>query len=445
MNILDELKWRGLYAGSLNGGEKYLKKGETFYLGTDPTSIKEENKNPKYPEITSSLHCGHLAALIVAMHLQRLGMKPIILVARATCSLGDASGKLSERPMLSYDEITHNSKLIEAQVRKLLVFDETVDNHAIILDNGDWMNNYSFLDFARNVGKHITVNYLMAKDSVKNRFEREGCGISVCEFLYPLVQAYDFIHLKKNFNCSLEIAGCDQIGNVSTTFELARKSDGMSDMGAIYWNLLCDANGKKFGKSEGGKNVWLDARLTTPYEFYQFWYNQSDDESEKHIKMFTMLDVDTIIKLIDEHKSSKEKRLLQSVLAYEVTKIVHGKEEADKCVEMSNVLFGKCSSKEELIKIGEKNILSVFNGVPKFEFKSNVLSEPIKFVDFCVDHAKIFKSKGELKKLINSGGISLNKHKIEATDDMISKDDLIFNKYLIIQKGKKHYNLAISK
>lgn len=443
MTIQEELEWRGLFSGALNGGEKLLKEGETFYVGTDPTSIKKENLNPNFPEITSSLHCGHLLAFMVAKLLQHRGMKPIVLIGTATSALGDPSGKFAERSLISKEEIASNTKCIESQLRKLIDFDENNPNHAIMAKNNEWMDNFSFVDFARNVGKYITVNYMLAKEAIKSRLEREGVGISFTEFCYSLLQGYDMLHLYKQYGCKLEIFGRDQISNVTTSFELGRKSEGITELGGIYWDLLCDANGKKFGKSEGGKNVWLNPHLTTPYEFYQFWMNQSDEESKRFIKMFTLLSREEIESLIEEHEKMPQKRILQSTVAREVTTMVHSKEEYEKAVEASKILFGGGTA-DALQSIDEATLLSAMSGVPTFEVSKDDINNGINLIDIVVSN-KIISSKNEYRKLVNGGGLSVNKSKVSDIDLVIKPTDLLNDKYLLIQKGKKNYNLVIAK
>lgn len=442
MTLIEELKWRGFYGDTMGNCEGHLKSGEVFYIGTDPTSIKPENRNPNFPEVTSSLHCGHLAAFMCARLLQERGMKPIILVGGATARMGDPSGKTSERALLSDAEINNNIECIRQQLMKLIDFNSGKDNVAIMVNNNDWISKMSFIDFEREIGKLITVNYMMAKESVKRRFEREGCGISHLEMSYMLVQAYDFVHLYDKYNCKMQLAGCDQIGNASIGLEYGRKRSGINDMCGLFIPLICDANGNKFGKSENGKAVFLDSRITTPYEFYQFWLNQSDEDAKRFIKMFTLLSKEEIESLIEEHDKAPHARLLQKRLAKEVTTFVHSKQECDLAIEASNVLFGNATH-ETLSKLDNATILDVFNGVPKFTIDKCAFNDGIKLTDLAVEKLSIFKSKGELKKLIANGGISINKIKI-SEDVVVNKSNLLNDKFLLIQQGKKYYKLIIT-
>lgn len=441
MTLIEELKWRGFYGDTMGNCDSQLKEGSVFYIGTDPTSIKEENRNPKYPEVTSSLHCGHLAAFMCARLLQERGLKPIILVGGATARMGDPSGKTSERALLTESEINNNARCIKEQLSKIIDFESGKENQAIMVDNNDWIGKLSFIDFEREIGKLITVNYMMAKESVKRRFEREGCGISHLEMSYMLVQAYDFVHLYDNYNCKIQLAGLDQIGNASVGLEYGRKRSGITDMCGLFIPLICDSNGNKFGKSENGKAVFLDGRITTPYEFYQFWLNQSDEDAKRLIKMFTLLDKETIDALISEHEKAPHKRILQKKLAEEVTTFVHSKAECETAKATSEILFGNCTT-ETLASLNETVFLSVFNGVPTFRVDKNIITDGVKLVDLAVS-INAFNSKGELRKLIKSGGISVNKSKI--SDDMlINSSNLINNKFLLLQQGKKNYKLVIA-
>ncbi len=442
MTLIEELKWRGFFGDTMGNCESHLKSGEVFYIGTDPTSIKPENRNPNFPEVTSSLHCGHLAAFMCARLLQERGLKPIILVGGATARMGDPSGKTSERALLSDDEINNNIECIRQQLMKLIDFNSGKNNAAIMVNNNDWISKMSFIDFEREIGKLITVNYMMAKESVKRRFEREGCGISHLEMSYMLVQAYDFVHLYDKFNCKIQLAGCDQIGNASIGLEYGRKRSGINDMCGLFIPLICDSNGNKFGKSENGKAVFLDARITSPYEFYQFWLNQTDDDAKRFIKMFTLLPKDEIEALIAEHDKAPHIRILQKKLAEEVTTFVHSKEECELAIEASNILFGK-STHETLTKLDDTTILKVFDGVPKFNISVETLNKGIKFTDLAVEKLNMFKSKGELRKLISNGGITINKLKLNG-DEIINETSLLNNKFILVQQGKKNYKLIIA-
>lgn len=424
MKLSEELKWRGLVSNSLNGTFEQLDSNPTtFYVGTDPTG--------------KSLHVGHLLAFIVAKLLQKHGHKPIILVGGATASLGDPSFKAEERKLLSIEEINENAERIKNQIKNIIDFNDE-PNSAIMLNNYEWMHKFSFLDFAREVGKFITVNYMMAKESVKMRLEREGSGLSFTEFTYQLLQGYDFMHLYENYNCRMQIGGSDQWGNIMTGVELIRKKGLQDNVYSLVWPLVTRADGKKFGKSEGGKNIWLDPNLTSPYEFYQFWFNQSDSDAEKYIKMFTLLDKETIENIISEHQKAPHLRLLQKTLAKEVTILVHSEDEYNKAIEASSVLF-KESTFEKLNSIDSKTLLSAFNGLPVFEMKQNDIQTNIKISDLAIKF-NIFKSKGEVKRAIQNNGLVINKEKI--VDDIeINKIKLIQDKFIIIQKGKKNYNL----
>ena len=442
MNLIEELKWRGFYGDTMGNVEACLKSCEAFYIGTDPTSIKEENRNPKFPEVTSSLHCGHLAAFMCARLLQERGMKPIILVGGATARMGDPSGKTTERALLTDDEINNNIECIRQQLSRLIDFDSSKENAAIMVNNNDWIGKMTFIEFEREIGKLITVNYMMAKESVKRRFEREGCGISHLEMSYMLVQAYDFVHLYDTYGCKMQLAGCDQIGNASVGLEYGRKRSGINDMCGWFIPLICDSNGNKFGKSESGKAVFLDSRITSPYEFYQFWLNQSDEDAKRLIKMFTLLSKEEIEALIEEHDKAPHKRILQKRLAAEVTTFVHSKEECDLAIEASNILFGNATH-ETLLKLDNETILDVFSGVPHFSIEKSVIERGIKLSELSVEKLNIFKSKGDLRKLIANGGVSINKSKIKE-DVILNAENLLNNKFLLIQQGKKNYNLVIS-
>lgn len=441
--LLKELKERGFEGKTLGNVKEALDNGSSVYIGTDPSSIKKENRNPNYPEITSSLHVGHLSAFMAAKVFERYGVKVIVLVGGCTAKMGDPSGKTSDRELLSYDEIANNAKCIKNQLSKLFNFDAESENSPIIVNNNDWMDDYNFVDFSRNVGKYLTVNYLMAKDSIKSRFEREGNGISILEFLYQLVQANDFLHLREKYNCRVQLAGFDQIGNADSGIELARKSKGYTDLSGYFIPLVCDENGNKFGKSENGKAVFLDKHLTTPYEFYQFWLNQSDSMAEQLIKKFTEIPLDEIYAMIDEHRKNPSARLLQKELAKYMTIMIHGEEEYNKAVSASNILFGK-GTKEQLSSIDEGTLLAVMGGVNKVEISKKELENGVSVIDIAMKHDKI-PSKGEARKLIKANGFSINKEKITNEKTSLTLDSLIDGKYLLLQKGKKDYTLAICK
>ena len=430
-NFVEELKWRGMLAQIMPGTEEFLMKGmTTAYLGTDPTA--------------DSLHIGHLCGIMMLRHLQRCGHKPIILVGGATGMIGDPSGKSQERNRLDTDTLYHNQECIKKQVAKFLDFEADEPNKAELVNNYDWMKDFSFLDFAREVGKHITVNYMMAKDSVQQRLNGTARdGLSFTEFTYQLLQGYDFLHLYKTKNVRLQLGGNDQWGNMTTGTELIRRKLGQeAEAFALTCPLITKADGKKFGKTESG-NVWLDRNRTTPYAFYQFWLNVSDADAERYIKIFTSLDEPTINALVEEHKQDAGRRVLQRRLAEEVTVMVHSREDLDMAIEASNILFGK-STKESLLKLDEQTLLDVFEGVPHFTIDKALLGLPAVEL-FTRDDAKVFASKGEMRKLVQGGGVSLNKEKLAAFDRPVSADDLINGKYLLVQKGKKNYFLITVK
>ena len=430
MTLIEELKWRGLVSNMIGGiSEQLEKESTTFYVGTDPTG--------------KSLHVGHLLAFVVARLMQNHGHKPIILVGGATASLGDPSFKAEERKLLTREEIEANAENIKKQLSHIIDFDSENENKAIMVNNYDWMKDFTFLDFAREVGKLSTVNYMMAKESVKLRLEREGSGLSFTEFTYQLLQGYDFCYLRENYNCKIQLGGSDQWGNIMTGTEIIRKKMGSeTDAFALVWPLATRADGKKFGKSEGGTNIWLDPTMTTPYQFYQFWLNQSDDDAERFIKMFTLLSKEEIEALIEEHKQAPHLRVLQKRLAKEVTIMVHSEEDYNVAVEASNVLFGG-GSIDTIKKLDDNTILSVFEGVPTFEINKETLVEGVKLTELSVERLPIFKSKGDLRKLIKGGGISINKEKI-SDDIVVNTSNLINNKFLLVQQGKKNYNLVIA-
>ena len=425
-NFVEELKWRGMLAQIMPGTEELLQKEMvTAYLGTDPTA--------------DSLHIGHLCGIMMLRHLQHCGHKPIILVGGATGMIGDPSGKSQERNLLNDETLRHNQECIKQQVAKFLDFDGNEPNAAEMVNNYDWMKNFTFLDFAREVGKHITVNYMMAKESVQQRLNGTARdGLSFTEFTYQLLQGYDFLYLYKNKGCKLQLGGNDQWGNMTTGTELIRRTLGNEvETFALTCPLITKADGKKFGKTESG-NIWLDPKRTTPYKFYQFWLNVSDDDAARYIKIFTSLDKETIDALIAEHQQDPGRRVLQKRLAEEVTILVHSREALDMAIEASNILFGK-STKDSLMKLDEQTLLDIFEGVPQFEIAKDQLGQPA--VDLFTQAAQVFASKGEMRKLVQGGGVSINKEKLAAFDRAISADDLIDGKYLLVQRGKKNYYL----
>ncbi|MDO4186730.1 MAG: tyrosine--tRNA ligase [Bacteroidales bacterium] len=431
-NFVEELKWRGMLAQIMPGTEELLQKEMvTAYLGTDPTA--------------DSLHIGHLCGIMMLRHFQRCGHKPIILVGGATGMIGDPSGKSQERNLLDAETLYHNQECIKKQVAKFLDFETDAPNGAEMVNNYDWMKDFTFLDFAREVGKHITVNYMMAKDSVQKRLNGEARdGLSFTEFTYQLLQGYDFLYLYQHKNCKLQLGGNDQWGNITTGTELIRRTLGIENEAfALTCPLITKSDGKKFGKTESG-NIWLDPKRTTPYKFYQFWLNVSDDDAEKYIKIFTSLTKEEIDALVAEHAEAPHLRVLQKRLAKEVTCMVHSEEDYNAAVEASGILFGN-DTHDALMKLDEDTLLSVFEGVPQFEVSRSLLETSVKAVDLFAEHSQVFASKGEMRKLVQGGGVSVNKEKLAAFDEIIGTDRLIGGKYLLVQRGKKNYFLLIAK
>ena len=430
MNFVEELKWRGMLHQMMPGTEELLEKGmTTAYVGIDPTA--------------DSLHIGHLCSVMMLRHFQRAGHKPLALVGGATGMIGDPSGKSAERNLLTEEVLRHNVACIKKQLAHFLDFESDAPNAAELVNNYDWMKNFTFLDFAREIGKHITVNYMMAKDSVKKRLNGEARdGLSFTEFTYQLLQGYDFLHLYETKHCQLQMGGSDQWGNITTGTELIRRKLGAeAEAYALTCPLITKADGKKFGKTESG-NIWLDPKRTSPYKFYQFWLNVSDDDAERYIKIFTSHDKETIDTLVEEHKQDPGRRALQRRLAEEVTVMVHSREDYDMAVEASNILFGK-STKDSLLKLDEQTLLDIFEGVPQFDIDSSLLGQPA--VELFTTAAAVFASKGEMRKLVQGGGVSVNKEKLTAFDRPITADDLIDGKYLLVQRGKKNYYLITVK
>ena len=424
-DFVQELEWRGMIHTIMPGAKEQLQKEMTSaYLGIDPTA--------------DSLHIGHLVGVMILKHFQMCGHRPIALIGGATGMIGDPSGKSQERNLLDETTLRHNQEAIKNQLAKLIDFDSTADNHAILVNNYDWMKEFSFLEFARDIGKCITVNYMMAKDSVKKRFSGEGEGMSFTEFTYQLLQGYDFLHLYKEYNCKLQLGGADQWGNITTGTELIRRKLGAeAEAFAITCPLITKADGTKFGKTESG-NVWLDARYTSPYKFYQFWLNVSDDDAKRYIKIFTLLDRETIEALIAEHDAAPHLRALQKRLAEEVTTMIHSKEELEKAQAATNILFGNATS-EALRSLDEATLLQVFEGVPQFTITRADMEKP--FVDIVAEAAKVFPSKGECRKMVQGGGVQLNKEKVADAMRAVTEADLIAGKYLLVQRGKKNYYL----
>ena len=431
-NFVEELKWRGMLAQIMPGTEELLQKEMvTAYLGTDPTA--------------DSLHIGHLCGIMMLRHLQRCGHKPIILVGGATGMIGDPSGKSQERNLLDSETLYHNQECIKKQVAKFLNFEGNEPNKAEMVNNYDWMKDFTFLDFAREVGKHITVNYMMAKDSVQKRLNGEARdGLSFTEFTYQLLQGYDFLYLYQHKGCKLQLGGNDQWGNITTGTELIRRTLGIENEAyALTCPLITKSDGKKFGKTESG-NIWLDRNRTTPYKFYQFWLNVSDEDAAKYIKIFTSLEKDEIDSLIAQHTEAPHLRILQKRLAKEVTCMVHSEEDYNAAVEASAILFGN-GTHDALAKLDEKTLLEVFDGVPTFEVSRDELAAGVKAVELFTTNAAVFPSKGEMRKMVQGGGVSLNKVKLAAFDQTITTSDLLAEKYLLVQRGKKNYFLLIAK
>ena len=430
MNFVEELKWRGMIHSIMPGTEELLaKETVTAYVGIDPTA--------------DSLHIGHLCGVMMLRHFQRCGHKPLALVGGATGMIGDPSGKSQERNLLNEETLRHNVACIKEQLGRFLDFESDAPNKAELVNNFDWMKDYTFLDFAREIGKCITVNYMMAKDSVKRRLNGEfQDGMSFTEFTYQLLQGYDFLHLYQTKNCKLQMGGSDQWGNITTGTELIRRKLGSDhEAFALTCPLITKADGKKFGKTEKG-NIWLDRNRTSPYVFYQFWLNVADEDAERYIKIFTSLDKETIDALIEEHQQDPGRRVLQKRLAEEVTVLVHSQEALNTAIEASNILFGK-STKDSLLKLDEATLLDIFEGVPQFTIAADQLGQPA--VEIFTAAAAVFASKGEMRKLVQGGGVSLNKEKLAAFDRVITADDLIDGKYLLLQKGKKNYYLITVK
>ena len=433
MNFIEELTWRGMIHQMMPGTEELLNRETvTAYVGIDPTA--------------DSLHIGHLCGVMMLRHFQRCGHKPLALVGGATGMIGDPSGKSQERNLLNEETLRHNVACIKGQLARFLDFESEAPNKAELVNNYDWMKDYSFLDFAREIGKCITVNYMMAKDSVKRRLNGEfQDGMSFTEFTYQLLQGYDFLHLYQTKNCKLQMGGSDQWGNITTGAELIRRKLGSENEAfALTCPLITKADGRKFGKTENG-NIWLDRNRTSPYAFYQFWLNVADEDAERYIKIFTSLDRPTVEDLVAQHRQDPGLRLLQKRLAEEVTVMVHSREDYEAAVEASSILFGK-STKDSLVKLDEQTLLDVFAGVPQFTFDRSLLEgEGVKAVDLTVEHTQCFASKGEMRKLTQGGGVSLNKEKLAAFDKVVTEDDLIDGKYLLVQKGKKNYFLITVK
>ena len=430
INFVKELEWRGMINNMMPGTEEQLNKEMTSaYVGIDPTA--------------DSLHIGHLVGIMMLKHLQRAGHRPIALIGGATGMIGDPSMKSQERVLIDEATLRHNQECLRKQLEKFLDFNSGAPNAAILVNNYDWMKNYSFLQFIRDVGKHLTVNYMMAKDSVKKRLAANADhGMSFTEFSYQLLQGYDFLYLYEHEGCRLQMGGSDQWGNITTGTELIRRMNG-GEAFAITCPLITKADGTKFGKTEGG-NVWLDPKRTSPYKFYQFWLNVSDEDAAKYIKIFTDLTQEEIAKLEEEQAADPGLRPLQKRLAKEITTMVHSAADYEMAVEASQILFSN-KANDILHKIDESTLLSVFEGVPQFEISKAKLEEGIPAISLLTDEAAVFPSKGEMKKMTQGGGVSINKEKLTDQNATISTSDLLNSKYILAQRGKKNYYLLIAK
>ena len=433
MNFIEEMKWRGMFQDMMPGTEEQLLKEPTSaYLGIDPTA--------------DSLHIGHLTGVMMLKLFQVCGHKPIALVGGATGMIGDPSGKSAERNLLDEPTLRHNQECIKTQLSKFIDFSGKESNSAEMVNNYDWMKEFSFLDFIRDIGKSITVSYMMAKDSVKSRMNRDGNnddaeGISFTEFTYQLVQGYDFLHLYKHKNCKLQMGGSDQWGNITTGTELIRRKENGKAF-ALTWPLLTKSDGGKFGKTEKG-NIWLDPKRTSPYEFYQFWLNSSDEDAEKFIKIFTILSKEEILSMVNEHKQAPHLRHLQKVLAKEVTIMAHSEKDYQTAVDASEILFGN-GTKETLNSLDHDTFLSVFKGVPQFEIEKPVITKGIHILDLLAENTKVFASKGEARRLMKDNGLSINQEKVQDPEQIINATDLINEKFILVRKGKKNYFLIIA-
>lgn len=422
-NFVEELKWRGMLHQNMPGVEDHLDEGmRSAYVGFDPTA--------------DSLHIGNLVPIMLLAHYQRCGHKPVALVGGATGMIGDPSGKSSERNLLDEETLRHNQEAIKNQLADFLDFDSNDANAAVLVNNYDWMKEFSFLEFIRDVGKHITVNYMMAKDSVKNRISGESSndGMSFTEFTYQLVQGYDFLYLYRANDCTIQMGGSDQWGNITTGTELIRRIGGGKGF-AITCPLITKSDGSKFGKSEGG-NVWLDANRTSPYKFYQYWLNSSDVDAEKYIKIFTFLDESDINALIDNHKEAPHRRLLQKRLAEEITTMVHSKADFENAEKASNILFSK-SFKEDIKTLDEHTFLDVFEGVPQAEITRADFNEGLDMIGALAAKTNFLNSNGEARRALKENSVSVNKEKVKE-DYQLSSEDLINDKYIILNKGKKN-------
>ena len=433
MGFTDEIKWRGMLHNIMPGTDEMLKEGQaSAYVGIDPTA--------------DSLHIGHLVSVMLLKNFQRAGHQPIALIGGATGMIGDPSGKSKERNLLDIKTLRHNQEAIKNQLSKFLDFSDNCENQALMVNNYDWMSKFSFLDFIRDVGKHLSVNYMIAKDSVKKRMtssdDKDAEGLSFTEFSYQLVQGYDFLHLYKKYNCKLQMGGSDQWGNITTGTELIRRMlQGKAY--ALTSPLITKADWGKFGKTEKG-NIWLDPEKTSPYEFYQFWINTTDEDAEKYLKIFTVLNKDEIKSLVNEHKEAPHTRVLQKKLAEKLTVMVHSKEDYDTSVAASRMLFGK-GTKEQLQSLDNKTFNAVFSGVPNYNINTNLLKKGINIVELLAEHTNTFASKGECRRLMKDNGLSINQEKQNNQEYIITSADLINNKYILIRKGKKNYSYIFIK
>ncbi len=429
-NFVEALRWRGMIHDMTPGTEEQLtKEMTTAYVGIDPTA--------------DSLHIGHLVGIMMLKHLQLAGHKPLALIGGATGMIGDPSGKSQERNLLDEATLRHNQECLKQQLAKFLDFETEASNKAELVNNYDWMKEFSFLDFIRDVGKHITVNYMMSKDSVKKRLSAESAsGMSFTEFTYQLVQGYDFLYLYQHKQCKLQMGGSDQWGNITTGTELIRRKMGAENQAfALTCPLITKADGGKFGKTETG-NIWLDPEKTTPYAFYQFWLNCSDEDAAKYVKIFTLMSRDEIEKLIEEHSQAPHLRLLQKALAREITIRVHSEEALKGAEEASQILFGKATT-EALRRLDEKTLLSVFDGVPTVAVSKEKVSEGLDITEFLATETEIFASKGEARRMLKDNGLSVNKEKVNDAYQ-ITSSDLLNGRYILVQKGKKNYYLVIA-
>ncbi len=426
-NFIEELTWRGMIHDLTPGTEEHLQEApRAAYVGIDPTA--------------DSLHIGHLVSVMILKHFQACGHKPVVLIGGATGMIGDPSGKSQERNLLTKEQIETNIAGIKKQLSTLLDFNDSTENHAQLVNNYDWIAPYSFISFIRDIGKHITVNYMMAKDSVKRRFDATSGaqGLSFTEFSYQLLQATDFLHLHRDHGVTLQLGGSDQWGNITTGIELIRRITGDQVYG-LTCPLITKSDGRKFGKTEQG-NVWLDPERTSPYKFYQFWLNTADDEAERYIKIYTLLDQPTIESLIEQHRAEPHRRILQNALADAITEMVHGKAELDKAKEASTILFGK-NTHDALMRLDERTFLSVFDGVPTHDVPASAVENGVDVVALLAELTNVFPSKGELRRTIQGGGVSINKERVDTPEATVSRADAINGKYILAQRGKKEYHI----